>query len=172
MKLISTIVGDSKYAKKILAEIPENSVILFPESLSLSGTIVKKYSQERDLFIIYNSDTKENGKHFISMRGVDNGEEVWRVRKFNLWHSDKIDGFDAPRKPEPLVHIRNMNAGVFICYDAVKIFQMKEMLIQNKIEVLLIPANWHFNFKLIQRIIDFSMKYIPTLYCTIFSNIW
>ena len=93
MKLIATLVGKSKYAKNILAEVPENSVVLFPESVNLSGMVVKKYSKERGLFIIYNLDTKENDKRYIAMRGVDNGEEVWGVRKFKLWHTDVQDGF-------------------------------------------------------------------------------
>lgn len=91
--MIATLVGKSKYAKNILAEVPENSVVLFPESVSLSGMVVKKYSSDKELFIIYNLDTKENGKRYIAMHGVDNGEEVWSVRKFKLWHTDVEDGF-------------------------------------------------------------------------------
>lgn len=63
--------GKSKYAKKTLAEVPEDSVVLFPESVSLSGMAVKKYSRDKELFIIYNSDTKENGKRYISMHAPE-----------------------------------------------------------------------------------------------------
>jgi hypothetical protein len=75
VKFIATLVNSNKKAIKILKEIPENSVVLFPESVSLNGSTVKKYSLERGLFIIYNSDTNENGKFYISMRGVDEGDE-------------------------------------------------------------------------------------------------
>lgn len=170
MKIIATLVSNPRTAYKILREIPRDSVILFPESVDLSHNKVNKYSEDRQLFVIYNQDTVKNGKNYITMKGVDNGEYQWIVRKFNLWYSDKIDGFATPSKPEPFVYIRNRKAGVFICYDAVKIFQMRELLEQEKIELLLIGANWQYNFELIQKIIDFGMKYIPTLRGVVFSN--
>ena len=170
MNLIATLVSDSRTAYKILRDVPENSVVLFPESVDLNRRIVDEFSKKRGLFVVYNDDVKLGGRRYIAMKGVDNGELKWIVRKFNLWHSDKIDGFAAPNQPEPFVYIRNRKAGVFICYDAVKIFQMREMLEQEKIELLLIGANWQYNFELIQKIIDFSMKYIPTLHGIIFSN--
>jgi hypothetical protein len=37
-------------------------------------------------------------------------------------------------------------------------------------EILLLPANWEYNFELIQKIIAFSMKYITTLHGVVFSN--
>ena len=47
---------------------------------------------------------------------------------------------------------------------------MVDKLMEEKVEILLIPSSWFFNFSLIEHIIDFSMKYIPTLKCVIFSN--
>ena len=75
--MVATLVEASKYAKKILQSVSENCVVLFLESVSLNGSFVKRISNDRGLFIIYNSDTVENGERYIAMRGVDNGVEVW-----------------------------------------------------------------------------------------------
>ena len=112
-KFIATIVNDNRCAKKILDEVPNGSITLPPEANILSVLTVKKYSRDKELFIIYNSDTKENGKRYIAMCGVDNGEEVWRVRKFKLWHTDVEDGFSASRA-EPIVNIRGKVGALFI----------------------------------------------------------
>lgn len=115
MYLVATLVEASKYAKKILQSVSEDCVVLFLESISLNGFSVKRISNERGLFIIYNSDTVENGKRYIAMRGVDNGEEVWQVRKFKLWHTDIESGFSASRAG-PLVRIRDKISALFIYY--------------------------------------------------------
>ena len=75
-KFIATIVNDNRCSKKILDEVPNGFISLSPEADISSVSTVKKYSRDKELFNIYNSDTKENGKRYISMRGVDNGEEV------------------------------------------------------------------------------------------------
>jgi hypothetical protein len=174
MYLVATLVGKSKYAKKILQSVPENSVVLLPESVSLIGDFVKKISTDRGLFIIYNSDTVENGKKYIAMRGVDNGEEVWQVRKFKLWPTDIENGFSASRA-EPIVKIRDKIAALFICYDMVtigrdnRLFAMGRVLQKYKPEVLLLPANWFFNFELVDNIIDTAMNNISSLKVCLFS---
>ena len=47
------------------------------------------------------------------MCGVDSGEEVWRVRKFKLWHTDVQDGFSVSRA-EPIVNARGKVVALFI----------------------------------------------------------
>ena len=174
MYLVATLVDASKYAKKILQSVPENSVVLLPEAVSLNGSFVKRISSERGLFIIYNSDMVENGKRYIAMRCVDNGEEVWRVRKFKLWHTDIEDGFSASRA-EPIVKIRGKTAALFICYDLVtigrdnRLFALGRALQKYKSEILLLAANWAFNFGLVENIIDTAMNNIGSLRACLFS---
>jgi len=154
---------------KILREVPCGSVILFPETIELLGKTLVPISKQKELFIIYNQNIKIDGKWFITFHGIEKGEYKFRVQKFNLWKSDIEYGYTAS-KPEPNVSIRNHPTSLFICYDAVEIFKMSHMLRQEKIEYLLIAANWQFNFPLIERITDFALKYVPTLKYCMFSN--
>ena len=154
MRLISTLCDSTAEAMNLLKAVPHNSIVLFPESVPLLSTILKPYSIEKNLFIIFNSDIKQNGKTYIAMRAIDKGEYQWTVRKFKLWHTDFEDGF-TPSEPEPFVEVRGINAAIYICYDAVTLFKEFRQLIDNQIEILMIPSNWDFNFELMGRIIDF-----------------
>ena len=58
MRLVATLISDRAEALKILREAPNNSVILLPETVSFLSTTLKPYSIEKNLFIIYQSDTK------------------------------------------------------------------------------------------------------------------
>ena len=108
------------------------------------------------------------------MREVEHGEGVWRVRKFKLWHTDIEDGFSAI-KAEPIVNIRGKIGAVFICYDMVtigrdnKLFAMGKVLQKYKPEILFLPANWEFNFELVENIIKTSIKDITSLKVALFS---
>lgn len=163
MRLITTLVAKSKYARKILEEVPNGSVVLFPESVNIPTTIVKKFSKVKSLFIIYNRDIIEKGKKYISMQAISEGRIKWIVRKFHLWHSDLRSGFKAPVEPECITSILGWKCAIYICYDAIEIFKMREFLEEENVEILLISANWQFNFQLMNRIIDFLQKLNRTL---------
>jgi hypothetical protein len=105
MLLVATLCSSRAEALKILREVPRGSVVLLPESIPLIGQSLVRISKEKVLFIIYNSDIKIGDKLFITMKGMDKGKEVWRVRKFRLWKSDYTDGF-SPSEPEPFVTLR------------------------------------------------------------------
>jgi len=122
MRLISTLCDSRAEALQILREAPNNSVILFPESVPLLSHSIQQYSIDKNLFIIFNSDIEQKGKIYIAMRSIDCGKYKWTVRKFKLWHSDYDDGF-TPSKPEPFVKIRGRKAGIYICYDSVVLFK-------------------------------------------------
>jgi len=169
MLLISTLCDSRAQAIKILQQIPNDSIVLFPESVCFLSNTIIPYSIEKNLFIIYNQDIKINNKWFITMHGIDNGGYKFRVRKFNLWPTDLKAGC-VPAKPEPYITIRGHKSALFICYDATKIFKMYNELIEHRVEILMITANWTFNFELIKRIIDFSMEYVKSLKCILFSN--
>jgi len=169
MRLVATLIDTRAAAMKILREAPNNSVILLPESIPLLGHSIQRYSIEKNLFIIFNSDIKLKGKTFIAMRSIDCGKYQWTVRKFKLWHTDYEDGF-TPSEPEPFVEIRGRKAGIYVCYDSVVLFKECGGLIDKQTELLLIPANWDFNFELMERITDFALEQIPSLKCCVFSN--
>ena len=167
MRLISTLCDSQAIAMKILRDVPDNSIVLLPETLTMISKQIIKFSKEKNLFISYQSDTIIDDKVYVNFRGIDQGEEVWQVKKFNLWHTDK--SYYSPGKAEPIISIRGHKSGLFICFDAVKIFKMTPILNREKIEYLLIPANWKFNFELIDRIADFSLQQIPSLKAVCFS---
>ena len=169
MLLVSTLCDSRAEALQILREAPNNSVILFPESVPLLSHSIQRYSIEKNLFIIFNNDVVVNGKTYIAMRAIDCGKYQWTVRKFKPWHTD-INGGISASEPEPIITIRNVKTGLFICYDATAIFKMYKMLNQEQIEFMFITANWSFNFPLMQRIIDFSLEHIHSLKAVIFSN--
>jgi len=169
MRLVATLISDRAAAMKILREAPNNSVILFPETIELLGKTLVPISKQKELFIIYNQNIKIDGKWFITFHGIEKGEYKFRVQKFNLWKSDIEYGY-TPSKPEPNVSIRNHPASLFICYDCAKIYQMKNQLINHKTEILMISANWQFNFNYIDQVTDFALKYVPTLKYCMFSN--
>jgi hypothetical protein len=174
LRLIATLMDTRKHAEHILKDVPYNSVVLFPESVDLRKKTVKEYSVKKNLFIIFNKDSHKNGKQYITMRRIDNGIEVWRVRKFKLWHTDTKDGFSASRA-EPIVTIRGKTAAVFICYDMVtigrenRLFALGEVFKKYKPEILLLPANWEFNFPLVEDIMKTAIKNIPSIQVALFS---
>lgn len=168
MFLVATLCENRARALQILREIPDNSVILFPETLTMISKQIIKYSKEKKLFIIYQSDSIIDDEIYVTFRAVYQGKELWQVKKFNLWHTDK--NYYYPSKPEPFVTIRGRKAGVYICYDAVTLFKDFRQLIDNQIELLMIPANWDFNFELMDRITDFALSQVPCLKCCVFSN--
>ena len=169
MRLISTLCDSRAEALKILRDVPDNSIVLLPETLTMISKHIIKHSLKKNLFIIYQSDLKIEDKIYVTFRGVDQGKNVWQVRKFNLWDSDIEYGY-TPSKPEPNVSIRNHPTSLFICYDSTKIYQIKNQLINHKTEILMISANWQFNFNYIEQVTDFALKYIPTLKYCLFSN--
>jgi hypothetical protein len=169
MRLVATLISDRAAALQILRETPNNSVILLPETLTMISKHIIKHSLKKNLFIIYQSDLKIEDKTYVTFRGVDQGKEEWKIRKFNLWDSDIEYGY-TPSKPEPNVSIRNHPTSLFICYDCAKVYQMKNQLINHKTEILMISANWQFNFNYIEQVTDFALKYVPTLNYCMFSN--
>ena len=168
MRLISTLCNNRAEAMRILREVPHHSIVLIPETIEILGKTLVPISKQKDLFIIYNQNIKIDDKWHIAFHGINRGEYKFRVRKFNLWNSDIESGYE-PSEPEPFISVRNHPASLFICYDAVEIFKMSHMLRQEKIEYLLIAANWQFNFPLIDRIADFSLQQIPSLKAVCFS---
>ena len=74
MEFAATLVYNITKVKKILKEVNENSVVLFPESVKIPWHIVKYYSENKKLFIIYNDDTYVNGKYHITKKGWVNIE--------------------------------------------------------------------------------------------------
>jgi hypothetical protein len=169
MRLISTLCDSRAEALQILRDVPDNSIVLLPETLTMISKHIIKHSLKKNLFIIYQSDTKVDDKIYVTFRGVDQGKEVWQVRKFNLWDSDIEYGY-TPSKPEPNVSIRNHPASLFICYDCAKIYQMKNQLINHNTEILMITGNWQYNFNYVEQVTDFALKYVPTLKYCMFSN--
>jgi len=169
MRLISTLCNSRAEALQILKAVPHNSIVLFPESIPIISTILKSYSVEKNLYIIFNSDIKQKGKTYIAMRAMDCGKYQWTVRKFKLWHTDYEDGF-TPSEPEPFVEVRGRKTAIFICYDCVVLFKEYRTLIDKQIEILLIPSNWDFNHQLMGRITDFALNHIHCLKCCVFSN--
>ena len=85
MRLISTLCDSRAEALKILRDVPDNSIVLLPETLTMISKHIIKHSLKKNLFIIYQSDTKVDDKIYVTFRGVDKGKEEWQVRKFNLW---------------------------------------------------------------------------------------
>ena len=83
MFLVATLCPSRAIALKILREIPDNSMIQFPETVQMTSKQIIKYSIEKNLFIIYQSDTKVDDKIYVTFRGVDQGKEEWQVRKSN-----------------------------------------------------------------------------------------
>jgi predicted amidohydrolase len=169
MRLISTLCDSRAEALKILGEVPEDSLVLLPENVSFLSRTIRQISIKKNLFIIFNNDVVLDGKTYIAMRAIDKGEYQWTVRKFKPWHTDLKAGYSAS-SPEPIVKIRRIKSAVYICYDSCEIFKMYQMLNQEQIKLLLLTANWSFNFPLIERIIDFSLEYITSLEAVMFSN--
>lgn len=97
MRLVATLIDDRAAAMQILREAPNNSLILFPETVSFLSTILKPYSFEKNLFIIFNSDVVIDGKTYIAIRAMDKGEYQWTVRKFKPWHTDIKYGISASK---------------------------------------------------------------------------
>ena len=169
MFLVATLCDSRADAMKIIGEVPHQSIVLLPETVEILGKTLVPISKQKDFFIIYNQDIKIDDAWYIAFHGIDKGEYEFRVRKFNLWDSDIESGY-TPSEPEPFVSIRNHPASLFICYDCTKIYQLKNQLIDHKTEILMISANWQFNFNFLDQITDFALKYVPSLKYCMFSN--
>lgn len=169
MLLISTLCDSRAQAIKILQQVPNDSIVLFPESVCFMSRKIMPYSVKKNLFIIYNQDIKVDNKWYIAMHAIDQDQYRFTIKKFNLWPSDLKAGC-VPSKPEPYITIRGHKSALFICYDATKIFKMYNELFEHQVEILMITANWTFNFDLIRRIIDFTLHYVKSLKVVMFSN--
>ena len=173
MELIATLVCNRNKARKILKEVPNNSIVLLPESLWLEKYTVNYYSFKKKLFIIYNEDTRINGKHYITMKGVDKGKLKWMVHKYYLWNYDNY--WSPAPSLNPIVNIRSHIAGIAICYEIAKVagynklFQIGKIVKKAKAEILLMPADWTFNWRLPQSILTSAFNNIPSLKVGVFS---
>ena len=174
MKLIAVLCHNRNKAKKILKEVPNNSVVLLPESLWMKKYIINYYSKKKNLFVIYNVDIVIKGKHYITMKGVDKGKLLWMVHKYFLWSTG--DGYWTPApKLDPIVKIRGHTAAIAICYEISKVagcnklFQIGKIIKKAKAEILLMPADWWFNWRLPQSALTSAFNNIPSLKVGIFS---
>lgn len=175
MNLIATLVSDSRTAYKILREIPPDSVVLIPESVDLNHSKIIKFSRDKGLFIVYNQDTMQNGKRYITMQGVDNGELKWTVSKFKLYKTDFESGF-SPSRAEFIVDIRGHVGAVFICLDLSvigrdgKLFAVGNVLKNYNVEILMLPSNWQYNYQMVSSTMQTAIENIPSLKVALFSN--
>jgi len=174
MELVATLVYSRKKARAILEEVNDDSVVLFPESVWIPWRTAKYYSEKKDLFLVYNEDTCIKGKHYITMKGVDKGKLKWMVHKYFLWTSDYEYWIPAPRL-DPIVKIRGYTTAVTICYEISKIagcnrlYELGRVIKEAKAEILLMPADWWFNFGLPQSVLTSAFNKIPSLKVGIFS---
>lgn len=174
MKLIATLVYNRKKAIDILKEIPNNAVVLFPENVNLSFHAVRYYSKKKNLFIIYNDDGRVDGKCYNSMFGVDRGKLKWMVHKYFLW-DDENDYTDKPPHPDPAVNIRGHKTCIAICYEIAfvsrfnKLYTIGKIAKKHKVEIMMLPANWEFNWTLPQCIMTSAFNCIPSLKVGLFS---
>jgi len=176
MELIATLVHNRNKAKKILKEVPNNSIVLFAEAVMIPSNTVRYYSEKKSLFVIYNDDYYANGKSYITMRGVDKGKQKWIVHKYYLWKEDYSVGWDQAPKLAPIVKIRGHTACVAICYEIAfvarfnKLYEIGKIAKKAKAELLLMPANWSFNWMLPQYASSIAFKRIPSLKASLFST--
>ncbi len=176
MELIATLVHNRNKAKNILIEVPEKSIVLFAEDLMISPNIVKYYSEKKNLFVVYNEDYFVNGKAYISMRGIDKGKLKWMVHKYYLWKNDYRCGWNPAPKLDPIVKIRGHSTCVAICYEIAfiagynKLFSIGKLAKKAKVELLLMPANWSFNWGLPQYVSTIAFKRISSLKASLFST--
>jgi predicted amidohydrolase len=174
MEFVATLVYNITKVKKILKEVNENSVVLFPESVKIPWYTVKYYSENKKLFIIYNDDSYVNGKYHITMKGVDKGKIKWMVHKYYLWEGD-IGYWDPAPALNPIVKIRGRTVAVTICYEISKIagynklYQIGKIIKKAKTEILLMPADWWFNFCMPQCALTSAFNNIPSLKVGVFS---
>jgi hypothetical protein len=173
--LVTTLTGRRKNALKMLKEIPNGSIVCLPERHLITHHEAKKISREKDLFIIYNQDTKINGKCYVMFHGIDNGEIKWSIPKFKLWHTDLEDGYSAG-KPQPIQQIRGHIVAIFICYEIVtvaregRLLPLGHVMKDYDVELLMITANWEYNFGRPIEVIDTCFQHIPTLKLGLWSN--
>lgn len=176
MELIATLVHNRNKAKNILKEVPNNSIVLFAEAVMIPSNTIKYYSEKKNLFVIYNDDYYGNGKCHITMRGVDKGKLKWMVHKYYLWKSDYKEGWDPAPKLAPIVKIRGHTACVAICYEIAfvagynKLYEIGKIAKKAKTELLLMPANWSFNWMVPQYASTIAFKRIPSLKASLFST--
>jgi hypothetical protein len=174
VELVATLVYNITKVRKILNEVNENSVVLFPETVRIPWHTIKYYSRRKNLFIVYNDDTYVNGKFHITMKGVNRGRLEWMVHKYYLWKGDYADWDPAPRLA-PIVKIRGYTACVAICYELAfvsrfnKLYAIGMIAKESKAEILLIPADWWFNFRLPQNVLSSAFNCIPSLKVGLFS---
>jgi len=174
MEFVATLVCNRNKARKILKEVNNNSIVLLPESLWMERYTVNYYSLTKNLFIIYNEDVCIEGKHYITMKGVDKGKLKWMVHKYFLWTTG--DGYwtSAP-KLDPIVKIRGHTAAVAICYEISKVagynklFQIGKVIKKAKVEILLMPADWWWHWRLPQSALTSAFNNIPSLKVGVFS---
>ena len=175
MELIATLVYDINKAKEILKQVPKNSVVLFPESIMLPAYIVRYYSKKKNLFVIYNDDYKVKGKYYITMKGIDKGKLKWMVHKYYLWKGD-YDDWDPAPKLAPIVKIRGHTTCVAICYEIAyvagfnKLYEIGKIAKKAKTELLLMPADWSFNWRLPPYVSSIAFKRISSLKTSLFST--
>lgn len=173
MELIATLVYTRSKAKRILQEIPPKSVVLLPEGLWMNPNVVDYYSRRKELFVIYNKDLIKNGRHFISMQGIDCGKLKWSVQKHYLWND--YDGYWHSGELSPIVEIRGVTTAICICYELSKIaghgklFNLGRIIKEAKTELLLMPADWQFNWRLPQSVLTSAFNNIPSLKVGLFS---
>ena len=175
MELVATLVKKLPDAKKILQQVPNRSIVLFPENVCFDPRTVRKYSQEKNLFIIYNHDLTIGKKKFIAMDGMDRGKEMWTVRKFNLWHTDYRHYVQAP-EPEPIVSVRGYRSALVICYDIMKItcrgriLDVGRQVKKERPMLFFVTANWTYNFGIPQASITTIMNNIKSIRASVFSS--
>ncbi len=174
MELIATLVYNINKAKKILKQVPNNSVVLFPESIMIPSHTVRYYSEKKRLFVIYNYDYSGNGKCYITMKGIDKGKLRWMVHKYYLWKGD-YDYWDPAPMLAPIVKIRGHTACVAICYEIAfvagynKLYAIGKIAKKAKAEILLMPADWYFNWMLPKYVSTIAFKRISSLKASLFS---
>jgi len=148
---------------------------LFPENVCFDPRTVRKYSQEKNLFVIYNHDLRISGKKYIAMSGVNKGKEMWTVRKFNLWYTDYRHYVPAP-EPEPIVTVRGHKSFLLICYDIMKItcrgriLDFGKQIKKERPEIFFFSANWTYNFGIPQASITSVMNNIKSIRASVFSS--
>jgi predicted amidohydrolase len=108
------------------------------------------------------------------MKGVDKGKLKWMVHKYYLWKGDYEDWDPAPILA-PIVRIRNRVTVISICYEIAfvsrfnKPYQIGKIAKKAKAEILLMPADWAFNFRLPQNVLSSAFNCIPSLKVGLFS---
>lgn len=172
MLLVATMCSKPNQAIDILKEIPNNAVVLFPENVEVSPNMVRYYSKKKNLFVIFNQDYYS----YITMRGVDCGTETWQVQKYYLSKGDMKWGWKQAPELSPIITIRGRKTCVAICYEIAyiafcnKLGTIGRLAKTNNVEIIIMPANWSYNWALPQYISTIAFKKIPSLKASLFST--